>query len=180
MDVTKVPKHGYLSTVLFREWYGGKVKSHTSGNITLLDAEKIALIYQVFKEVDFVPTQFSSEILRSRPHVHIGAIFKTICKFSRDKIFFSFSFKSFYRLRLLFAVIAQRIIFSRSKTGIFYEWNFIALAYELNINTKNEDKKSFRFAKDRLFKRNFTICIKPIKKRRFKNKTEAIPKQIQR
>lgn len=128
----------YTSHLIRRSYRDGKkVKQKTIANISPLPPTLREIIAKSLKGEMFVPATDALEIIRSRPHGHVGAVKKAYEDLKMDELI---SKEPSKERDLVKAMILSRIIEPQTKLATTRTWHDTTLAEALKIEDANEDE----------------------------------------
>ena len=138
MHIHVVPNRGSPPTVLLRESLreGAKVGKRTLANLSALSASQIAAIRAVLRGQELQPVAQCLEIIRSRAHGHVQAVWAAM----RSLGFASLIGSRPSRERdLVLAMVASRIIEPGTKLATTRQWHTTTLAEDFGVAQADED-----------------------------------------
>jgi transposase len=161
MYVEVVPNRGSPPAVLLRESVreGPKIRKRTLANLSSWPSAKVALLRQVLRGDPLVPAREAVEILRTRPHGHVAAVWGTLRRVQLDQLLDA---QRSRQRDLSVAMIVARLIDPCSKLatarGLGEDTLFTSLGELLSVDTADADE--LYAAMDWLFARQARIEAK--------------------
>ena len=138
MYVETIPNRHSPPTILLREGWreGKKVRRRTLANLTHWPVAKVEALRRLLRDEPLASPQSLFVVEHTLPHGAVEAIVGTIQKLGLDTLIASKPCRE--RQRVL-AMIAERLLYPRSKLGTPRLWHTTTLAEELGVAGANED-----------------------------------------
>ena len=139
MYVAEIPNRNSPPAILLRESYreGGKVKTRTLGNISMLPPEAIEAVRQALRGKQLVDAREGFEVLSSPHHGHVDAVMVTMRKLGFANLLGS---RPSRKRNLALALVAARILEPDSKLATSRSWHVTTLPAILGVADADEDE----------------------------------------
>lgn len=131
-------KDKVYTTHLLRRSYreDGKVKNETLGNLSHLPDALIDIIRRSLQGESFVPASAAFEIVRSRPHGHVQAVWLAMQRLGLASVIASTPSR---QRDLVLAMVASRIVHPHTKLATSRLWHCSTLAEDFGVVDADED-----------------------------------------
>ena len=139
MYVAEIPNRNSPPAILLRESYreGGKVKTRTLTNLSMLPAEAIAVLRQSLQGKKLVDVREGFEVLSSPHHGHVEAVMIAMRKLGFAEILGS---RPSRERDLALAMVAARILEPDSKLATTRWWHVTTLPATVGVSDADEDE----------------------------------------
>ena len=138
MYIATIPNRGSPPAILLREGYreGGKVKTRTLANLSKLPPEVLAVLRRVLKGEKLIKVSDAFEVIASRHHGHIQAVWVAMQRLGFAKLIAS---RRSQQRDVIVAMVAARILEPDSKLATTRWWHTTTLPAMLEVADADED-----------------------------------------
>ena len=138
MYIATVPNRNSPPAILLRESYReqGKVKTRTLSNLSHLPPESIEVLRRSLKGEKLIPATDAFDIIASRPHGHIEAVYTAIKRLGVENLIAS---RQCEERDIVIAMVVARIVQPNSKLATSRWWHTTTLPSVLCVTDSSED-----------------------------------------